>query len=298
MPTQRPHPPKRNSNAVRQVDFHKTKYGRELLVDVAWLHEMPTFLIDEPHSLRFHEILLVTRGSGVHWLDGMRSAVRPGTVLFTRPGEVRNWKVRDLDGICLCFPALFVEEFFQDPLFLDRLPYFRGGAGPAALPLKPAASSRLRRKLLAMRRELKAPRRDTVPVLRAQLHELLVLIAREHAQMYRHDTQPAPHRLTTKYRALVERDSFRRHQVGDYARQLGVSAAHLNVLCKRHLGMPAKRVIHDRIAAHARRMLLYTSDSAQRIAQLLGFEDPSYFTRFFRRISGCPPGQFRRRSAA
>jgi len=298
MPTQRQPPPEKHRNAVRQVDFHKTKYGRELLVDTAWLHEMPTFLIDEAHCLRFHEILLVTRGSGTLWLDGLRSTVRPGAVLFTRPGEVRSWKVRDLDGICLCFPALFVEEFFQDPLFLDRLPYFRGGAGPAALPLKPAASARLRRKLLAMRRELKSLRRDTVPVLRAQLHELLVLIAREHARLHRHDTQPVPHRLTTKYRALVERDAFRRHQVSDYARQLGVSAAHLNVLCKRHLGTPAKKVIHDRLAAHARRMLLYTPDSAQRISQLLGFEDPSYFTRFFRRVNGCPPGQFRRRGTA
>jgi len=298
MPTRRPPAPRTNSNTVRQIDFHKTKYGRELLVEAAWLHEMPNFLIEEPHGLRFHEILLVTRGSGSLWLDGLRFAVRPGSVLFTRPGEVRGWKVRDLDGICLCFPALFVEEFFQDPLFLDRLPYFRGGASPAALPLKPAVSTRLRRKLLAMRRELKDLRRDIVPVLRAQLHELLVLIAREHAQLHRDAAQSAPHRLTTKYRALVERDAFRRHQVGDYARQLGVSAAHLNVLCKRHLGTPAKQVIHERLAAHARRMLLYTNDSAQRIAQLLGFEDASYFTRFFRRINGCPPGQFRRRGIA
>ncbi len=55
------------SNMVRtpvRIDFHRTKYGPEILIDVAWIHEMPTFLHDATHSLSFYDITLVTAGRG------------------------------------------------------------------------------------------------------------------------------------------------------------------------------------------------------------------------------------------
>ncbi len=275
------------------IAFHATKYGREILVDTAWVHEMPTFILDRPHALRFYEIMLVTRGKGWFWLDGTRHAVRPHVVLFSSPGEVRSWQVSDLDGICLFFPALFLEEFFQDPMFLHRLPYFHAQPGNAALRLPPSASVRLRRKLLAMHREMKTLRGDVVHLLRARLYELLIMLGRDYTAANGPESERSPHFLTMKYGELVERDAFRRHQVADYARELGVSPGHLNLLCKRHLGSSAKKVIQDRLTTEARRLLLYSSESAERIAHRLGFDDPSYFTRFFRRASGRSPGAFR-----
>src|SRR5688500_11243279 len=88
------------------VDFHRTKYGPELLVDSAWVHDMPTFLRDErPHALSFFDIMLITRGRGWFWLDAHRYRVRAGSVLFTSPGQVRRWEVAGLDGLCVFFPA-------------------------------------------------------------------------------------------------------------------------------------------------------------------------------------------------
>jgi AraC family transcriptional regulator, transcriptional activator of pobA len=40
-------------------------------------------------------------------------------------------------------------------------------------------------------------------------------------------------------------------------------------------------------------MLLYTDESAARVAASLGFDDPSYFSRFFRRETGQTPKEFR-----
>src|SRR5436305_11526618 len=71
---------------VQRVVFNRTKYGRDLLVDVAWVHDIPTFILDAPHTLNFFDILVVTRGHGTFALDGHRRAVRPGVVLFTTPG--------------------------------------------------------------------------------------------------------------------------------------------------------------------------------------------------------------------
>src|SRR3954468_15178350 len=145
---------KRNARAIRKVHFNRTKYGRELLVDVAWIHDIPTFILDEPHALDFYDIVLVTRGRGTFFLDGKPLAVRPRRIFFTAPGQVRRWTVSHLDGICLFFPAVFLAEFFRDARFVERLPYFAEG-GEAAIDLPGHAATSLRRMLEGMREELR-----------------------------------------------------------------------------------------------------------------------------------------------
>src|SRR5262245_14131804 len=114
------------------VAFHRTKYGRELLVDAAFVRQMPTFLRTTfPHTLQFHDILVVTRGRGLYVLDGEPLRVFPGVAFFTLPGQVREWRLSGgLDGACLFFTSEFVSETFSDPRFLDQFACF-GPARPA-----------------------------------------------------------------------------------------------------------------------------------------------------------------------
>src|SRR5678815_4992498 len=136
--------------AVRRVAFDRRKYGRDLLIDVAWVHELRGFIVDEPHALGFFDIILVTRGEGWFWLDSHRHAVRPGAVFFTTPGQVRRWDTTQLDGVCLFFEDLFIKEFLHDDAFLHRLPYFHADPARAALTLAPAAMRRMLARLAAM----------------------------------------------------------------------------------------------------------------------------------------------------
>jgi len=280
---------------IRRVAFHRTKYGRELLVDVAWIHDIPTFILDEPHALDFYDIVLVTRGRGTFMLDGEPLDVAPGRIFFTTPGQVRRWRVSRLDGICLFFPALFLQEFFRDEQFVDRLPYFHDVAGRrSAITIAPRTAAGLRATLTAMRGELPPVRADSAHLLRAQLYEILVRLARLHAAEHAAPPAPPRHPLVERYQQLVEREFRRMHRTADYARKLAVTPGHLTALCNAHLGRSAKRVLQDRITVEARRLLLYSDRTAESIAQHLGFADASYFSRFFRRMSGRSPQVFRR----
>ena len=276
-----------------RIAFNRTKYGRELLVDAAWIHDMPAFILDAPHSLAFFDILLVTRGRGEFFLDGQRHPVRAGTVLFTTPGQVRLWNVEKLDGICLFFTDDFIKEFLHDESFVHRLPYFQTEPGDAILALKPARARALRTRLTAMRKELANYKRDSVHLLRAQLHETLIVLARAYAAAHRVPARRPTHDAVSRYLELVERDVTRTHTVALFARELGVSPGHLSVLCTQHSGMGAKEHLDSALVTRARRLLLYTDDSAARIASRLGFADPSYFSRFFRRNTGVSPSAFR-----
>ena len=278
---------------VTRVRFHTTKYGPELLIDTAWIHEMPSFLRLEPHTLDFYDILLVTAGRGWFWLDGHCHVVAPHRVLFTTPGQIRRWRVTGLNGLCLFFPAAFLEEFFNDPLFLHRLPYFHVPESRGSLRLSGAAAGQLRRRLLAMRSELRPLRPDSAHLLRARLYEVLITLSRSFTRQRRGTALPSPSALTLRYRELVEREASHHHDVQYYARQLGVSPGHLNVLCHQHLGRGAKEVIEERISVQARRMLLFSERTTAQVAYALGFRDPSYFARFFRRENGRSPTAFR-----
>jgi AraC-like DNA-binding protein len=275
------------------VRFHPAKYGSELLVDVAWIRDIPTFILDDPHALNFYDITLVTRGRGTVSLDGFRYPVRPGALLFTSPGQVRQWQVTKLDGICVFFPELFLAEFFNDPDFLARLPYFHAPEGSAALELASRPAGAIRRQLGEMQRELGRLRDDSVHLLRASLYETLIKLARHYSVAHGERPGHVPHPVTTGYLALVERHATQHRAVSWYAGELAVSPGYLNTLCQRHTGVSAKTVMANQLVLEARRRLLYSPLTAEQIASALGFADPSYFARFFRARTGKSPREFR-----
>jgi AraC-like DNA-binding protein len=257
------------------------------------VHELTGFIVGEPHVLEFFDIILVTRGRGWFWLDAHRHLVRPGAVFFTTPGQVRRWDTTQLDGVCLFFEELFTREFLHDDAFLSRLPYFHVEPSRAALTLSPSAVRRVRGRLAAMQRELAHDRRDSVDLLRAQLHETLIVLARHYAASHRVAPQRPTHHLVSRFLELRDRDIAHRHRVAEYAAELSVTPGHLSVLCTKFAGHRAKRLLDNELVSRARRLLLYTDESAARIGTSLGFEDPSYFSRFFRRETGQTPVEFR-----
>lgn len=281
------------SQRIPLIDFHRTKYGQEILIDIDWVHAMPAFILDRPHALTFYDIMLVTRGRGRFHLDGHVYPVEPGRVFFSTPGAVRLWEATDLDGICLFFPVLFLAEFFSDPMFLDRLPFFHVEPGQASTTLGKRAAATLQQKLLEMRRELRARRADTVHMLRAALYERLIALSRDYSAEHGLPHERIPHPAVQRFRELVERDMRRNHSIAAYARALAITPGHLSTLCRRHLGRSAKQVLQERLTLEARRLLLYSDETAESIGYSLGFDDPSYFSRFFRAATGRSPSEFR-----
>ena len=99
--------------------------------------------------------------------------------------------------------------------------------------------------------------------------------------------------ILVHYRELVNKHFRQVRQVKDYAGLLGVSANYLNVLVQKHLDRSALSLINERIALEAKRMLLCTDDDVSEIAYSTGFNEVSYFSRFFKRHTGFTPHEFR-----
>lgn len=97
-----------------------------------------------------------------------------------------------------------------------------------------------------------------------------------------------------RFYVLVDQHFKERKQVQDYADMLCKSPKTLSHLFSLYnLNSPLK-VIHQRVEAEAKRLLLYSSMTAKEIAHFLGFEDQASFSRFFRKVSGENVTQYKR----
>lgn len=99
--------------SIPRYTFYKHKYGSELLVDVVELKNIKKFLdINPVHTLTYYDITFVTEGSGSFSIDNQQYDVCPGDVIFSKPGEIRNW---DKDHIINGYALISRKSFF--PLF-------------------------------------------------------------------------------------------------------------------------------------------------------------------------------------
>jgi AraC family 4-hydroxyphenylacetate 3-monooxygenase operon regulatory protein len=145
--------------------------------------------------------------------------------------------------------------------------------------------------------------RATRPGRRAAMEHLAALVLLHHwREVEPHRAAGAQEdrdrRLFHEFRALVEQHYARQWSIADYARALRCSQPRLNRVCRQVGDASANGIVLDRLCAEARRLLAFTTAPASVIGRQLGFQEPSYFARFFRKRAGMTPGEFRARRDA
>lgn len=97
--------------------------------------------------------------------------------------------------------------------------------------------------------------------------------------------------LPQRFQALVE-TNYREHRpLAFYAAQLGCTVRTLSRQTDEAFGMSPLHLVNRRLLFEARRLLRFTTASCSEVAAELGFEDPSYFSRFYVRMTGRRPSE-------
>ena len=99
--------------------------------------------------------------------------------------------------------------------------------------------------------------------------------------------------IIRKFNLLVEANFKTEHSVSFYAEQLCKSPKTLSNLFAIYNQKTPSQIIHERIIAEAKRLLLYTDKSVKQITFELGFEDVAYFSNFFKKGAGVSPSDFK-----
>ncbi|MCW2248122.1 AraC family transcriptional activator of pobA [Azospirillum fermentarium] len=249
-----------------------------------------------PHAhADLHQILLLTGGGGAMPAEAAVHRFTAPALVTVPAGMVHGFEFfPGTDGLVATVAETFVTDATRgDPLIADFLkaPFALGPAGPelAAHAIPDAFEA------LAAEFTWAAPAR--MVIVEAHLIRILVGAARlalNHGPVERQEPSPDTV-LVERFRRLIEqhyRDSL---SLPDYAARLGVTDSRLTAACRRVHGEPAVKLILRRRLVEAQRSLLYTNLTVSEIGFFLGFQDPSYFSRFFLKLTGESPSQYRAR---
>jgi AraC family transcriptional activator of pobA len=238
-----------------------------------------------------HQILMLAAGGGTLWLEETARDLAPGMVVTVPATAVHAYRFQPgTDGfVATIAPAFLAAAIAEDDAL--QAPFAGGGACHALGEAAPAAAARF----AELQREFawSAPARRSA--LRAHLQLLLVALARLPARGEgQGDLRRREAEIVARYRQQIERRFRAQPDLPDFAQAIGVTTARLNAACRAVTGRSAMALVHERLVTEAKRDLLYTGRAVAQIARDLGFADPAYFNRFFRRHARTTPGAFRR----
>ncbi|WP_369373952.1 AraC family transcriptional regulator [Streptomyces sp. cg36] len=241
-----------------------------------------------PHRHTFYEIVHVTGGTGAHVLDFARFALRPPHLGVIAPGQVHQWDCADgPDG----WVILFTDDFLLD--HPDDRALLRGLGPRPWLALDEDAHAWTSSLVAEMYEEYRTGAEGFHGVLRALLHVLVVRTARLPGPRGGEEVARAGG-VAGAFTALVARTEELPPSVRACADRIGVSVGYLNEAVKEATGRTPGELIRQARTHEAKRLLLHTELTVRQVAARVGFGDPAYFCRFFRRETGTSPGDFRR----
>jgi AraC family transcriptional regulator, transcriptional activator of pobA len=245
-----------------------------------------------PHRKGYFFMVLVRKGSSRHWIDMTPYTLEPDTFYFTVPHQVHlKEEAKPLTGTIIGFTAEFLA--LEGNGLLQQLPVIQNPHNGHKIILSPEDLLFLEDTMDKIHAEYQTKHNWQSGMLTAYMHVLLIYLSRLYTEQFI-NSELAPDRvLLKKYLSRIEASYTELHEVAAYADLLNISAGHLSEVVKQQSGKSAIGHIHERLILEAKRLLFHTEQSIKEIAFQLGFEDASYFNRFFKRITARTPVEYR-----
>jgi AraC family transcriptional regulator, transcriptional activator of pobA len=248
----------------------------------------------------FYKICLTTGESLINYAD--RSFLMKGTILFfANPNVPYSWET--ISRSYVGYTCLFSEDFYKPSdrtESLQQSPLFKIGGTPIfeITEEKREFLNGIFRNMMAEQNTNYAFKDDLIRnYINLIIHEALKLQPAENFDQVKN----AAHRITNVFLELLERQfpiestgrPLKLRTAQDYATALNLHVNYLNRAVKETTGKSTTTHISERIANEAKALLLHTDWNVADIGYALGFEYPTYFNNFFKRITGTNPTSIR-----
>jgi len=244
-----------------------------------------------PSRENCHSIIFVTEGSYKTKIGFQEYEIKPSQALIIQAGAVFSVEHinKSLKGFtCHFHPNTLIGKFGNRSL-ISEFEFLNAGSHPI-IDIKESSKSAILNIFKRLATEFK---NDTNPniihtYLYTLLTELKILVGESNS------VKPgASYQITTQFRTLVHLKVKENLKVADFARIMNISPNHLNKSVKSITAKSASEII-DEIKLIEIKYLLYQSTlSVSEISYEMGYLDPSYFTRFFKKRENLSPTEFR-----
>lgn len=243
------------------------------------------------HRHDFYFILILKKGKGNHVIDFTSYPIEDNCIFIMRPGQVHQL---DLNASSTGYLMELNMEFYR---VQDR------GTGQALRKattknfcrLPDESFNKLHAVVEGIYQEYNKAEAGYNEIIRAQLDIFFIQFARNRESLSSLKTNGSTYEQERleQFLELIENHYVSTKKVSDYADMLNLSSYQLSAITKGLLGKTPSELIDEHIILEAKRYLLGTADQVNQIAASLGYDDPSYFIRFFKKHSGSSPEAFR-----
>jgi len=246
-------------------------------------------MVQELHRHDFFYILALKKGTGNHNIDFIPYPICDNSVFFMRPGQVHQLVLKAGSAGYL---MQFKDEFYfpHDKVSSQLL---RKASNINHYQLNANGFQKLFTILTYIFQEYADKQERYEEVIKANMGVFFIGLVRQHSSSPSDNVNLYMQERLEKFLELLETNVFNHKQVSQYAAMLNLSTYQLNAIAKSTLGKTCSELINEHIILEAKRYLLSTSNQVNQIAYHLGYEDVSYFIRFFKKNTGYSPEAFR-----
>lgn len=252
---------------------------------------------ETPHRHEFYTIYWIRKGELTHTIDTVTHVVKKNTLFFLAPRQVHKMHFSEkVDGYMIAFPDAFMCLQEAAGMAGIQTGLFINNQFSSVITLDHEQEKEFEVIVQRMIRELSEKEAGYETALNSLLRYFLVLASRvKGASMAAVPEQFSAHNssLFLHFKNLIEEEFLQLKTVSDYAARLHIKPVLLNEISKQLSGITAGEHIRNRVILEAQRYLYNTDLTAKEIAYKLGFEDPHYFSRFFKKYTHQSPSEFR-----
>ncbi|MET4141806.1 helix-turn-helix transcriptional regulator [Pedobacter sp. UYP1] len=244
--------------------------------------------VERPHRDNGHLFILQEKGTTHIEIDFQKHRIEAPSIIYVHPDQIH--RVIAFENATTTSWIITSENLYQENLVL-----LTNLTPVSALALK-AETFSIISETAALCIQFSERKYEKLfdSILKEGCNTLVTLIISQYlAQSKAIDNYSRFEIITKSFKSTLEHDFTKIKSPMAYAKCLNISTPYLNECVKKATGHSVSHHIQQRIILEAKRLLYHSNKSIKEIAGELGYDDYSYFIRFFVKVTGMTPVIFR-----
>jgi len=248
-------------------------------------------IVHDLHKHDFFLILLLEKGDGIHEIDFIKYQLHNHDIFILRPGQVHMLTMKSK---CTGYIMEFDPAFYQPSNKMSDQ-RFKKAIGRNYCKVANNNFKNLESTLSHIFNEFDKKQDNYIDAITVYLDLFFI----DYLRQSRNEKGNSKHESTytqerfEELHSLLEENICKKKNASQYADLLNLSLFQLNSITKSSVGKSVSELINEQIILESKRYLLATPNQIKDIADHLGYEDVSYFIRFFKKQTGYTPDAFR-----
>ena len=256
-------------------------------------HLLDHDFIENSHSHNFYLLVLFTKGSGFHIIDFDTFEIQPNSLFMLKPGQVHSWQLSEnIEGYIAFYSQEIYNVYFGSKQ-IEEYSFYRGISNSPEMILNDSQMQEISNYFELLLEENSHSEFKKMDKLLNLLDIIHIELARIYESMQNHSIHP--YNLKVKELEMLLNQYFKTEKLPSfYAEKLNMSLKHLNRICKNVLDITLTDFIYNKVMLESKRLLSNNSMTVSEVANEMGFENYSYFTKVFKKYTGLTPKSFKK----